>query len=488
MIMKKYTLLGHVFELEENAHHFLARYIERIEQYSTHHSISVEIIDDIKYSIIEKLYAYATPITEKQVIEVANSLGEPEVMFDESDEQVSLDEQKKGNIFTREKPVIWWVCYWLAKSLNVPVKIMRIIFLILVALNGTGLILYVILALFVPFKDKKKTTWAVGNVLFEIVRIAFWLLILSVVVPLTFGSLAGTWMMFFTPVIENQSIAAWIPQYMYGVGVLVSMAFLLLAVGTVGALFKQRWLNKTLWLLAAIVIVVGGVVTAGTGYKIVMQAMANQTTVEQNMVFEGSSISGDRVTIDMTNITDYTDSWPYFGVWSADVRLIRTTWTNISVQVKTNLRGQSDAHIQDAIAKLQPLDITGSANSVVISRTGKLFTSQIPFAGVHKHIIIAVPSDKEVFINKDHRTNMYVQNDGLGRWYCAAKVYVYNPTLEEFTCKNSSWEVFYDIEDDFDDMIEKRIEQRVQERMSDSMEERNSRDGYDAIPPMYPQE
>lgn len=83
--------------------------------------------------------------------------------------------------------------------------------------------------------------------------------------------------------------------------------------------------------------------------------------------------------------------------------------------MKTTLRGQSDAHIQDAISKLQPLDISGDVNNIIISRTGKLFTSEIPFAGVHKHIIIAVPSDKEVFIKKDRRTNMYVQNDGLRR-------------------------------------------------------------------------
>jgi hypothetical protein len=79
--MKKYTLLGHVFELEDNAHHFLARYIERIEQYAASHHIAHDVIDDIKYSIIEKLYRYETPVTEKQVIEVANSLGEPEVIF-----------------------------------------------------------------------------------------------------------------------------------------------------------------------------------------------------------------------------------------------------------------------------------------------------------------------------------------------------------------------------------------------------------------------
>lgn len=62
---------------------------------------------------------------------MANSLGEPEVIFDDTDETIG-EESKKGNIFSREKPVIRGVCYRLSKSLNISVKVLRIIFLILV--------------------------------------------------------------------------------------------------------------------------------------------------------------------------------------------------------------------------------------------------------------------------------------------------------------------------------------------------------------------
>ncbi len=158
--MKKYTLLGHVFEFEDNAYHFFVRYIERIEEYATSHSVGGEVMTDIKYSIIEKLYRYETPITEKQTIELANALGEPEVIFGESEEAEGESEHtfKRTFAIDKEKPMIRGVCYWLAKSMNVSVRIMRIIFIVLALINGAGLVLYVILALFVPFKDKKKTT------------------------------------------------------------------------------------------------------------------------------------------------------------------------------------------------------------------------------------------------------------------------------------------------------------------------------------------
>lgn len=231
MNMKKYTLLGHVFELEENAHQFLSRYIERIEQYAATHGVSREVIDDIKYSIIEKLYRFETPVTEKQVLELANSIGEPEVIFDETvdEDGEKTSRRKRTRFIDKEKPMIRGVCYRLAKSMNVSVRIMRIIFIILAFLNGTGLIVYAILALFVPYKDKRKTTGVLGNVLFEIVRIVFWLFMLSIVLPATIATIVVTGLMVFTPVIDNQSIAARIPQYMYLVGVVMSIALILLS-------------------------------------------------------------------------------------------------------------------------------------------------------------------------------------------------------------------------------------------------------------------
>lgn len=66
--------------------------------------------------------------------------------------------------------------------------------------------------------------------MFEIIRVIFWLFILSALVPATVTTIVVTGLMFFTPVIDNQSIAAWIPQYMYLVGVLMSVALLLLSV------------------------------------------------------------------------------------------------------------------------------------------------------------------------------------------------------------------------------------------------------------------
>lgn len=105
--MKKYTILGHLFELEDNAQHFLARYIERIEEYAKSHSISAEVVDDIKYNIIEKLYTYEAPVSEKQVMHIANTLGEPAVMFDENEDgEQKTHAFRRALIIDKEKPLI----------------------------------------------------------------------------------------------------------------------------------------------------------------------------------------------------------------------------------------------------------------------------------------------------------------------------------------------------------------------------------------------
>lgn len=107
--MKKYTLLGHVFELETHAHAFLSRYIERIDHTATSQHISRDILEDIKYSIIEKLYSYKTPISEAQVMQLAKEIGEPEDIFDTDTTKITEDSNETSRLqqrFGKEKPMI----------------------------------------------------------------------------------------------------------------------------------------------------------------------------------------------------------------------------------------------------------------------------------------------------------------------------------------------------------------------------------------------
>lgn len=154
------------------------------------------------------------------------------------------------------------------------------------------------------------------------------------------------------------------------------------------------------------------------------------------------------------------------------MRIIRTTGENIEVKIKTTIFGQSEEHLNDAVTKLQPLDVSGNLNTLTLSRTGKIFTSEIPFAGVHRHVVIAVPLSRDVYIDKDWRTNMYVQNDdtGLGRGYCAARVFVYSPDADEYRCRNGEGEIYYNVPT-VEGKIREEIQQEIQEDINERMRE-----------------
>lgn len=109
---------------------------------------------------------------------LAETIGEPEQIFEIKNEAGEVIGSKSNILdrrFGKQKPMIWGVCYWIAKSFNIPVSIVRLIFLVAVFIYGTSIWLYPLLALFVPFKDKKSTTGATGNIFFEIIRVIIWL-------------------------------------------------------------------------------------------------------------------------------------------------------------------------------------------------------------------------------------------------------------------------------------------------------------------------
>ena len=60
--------------MENRAYSFLESYVNRIDTYAEEQELSEEILEDIKYNIIEKLYTSSTPIREDLVIELAESI------------------------------------------------------------------------------------------------------------------------------------------------------------------------------------------------------------------------------------------------------------------------------------------------------------------------------------------------------------------------------------------------------------------------------
>ena len=450
-------------------------YVERIRKYAQQHSISSDIIDDIFYNIIEKLYAGGVPVTEQYAITVANGIGEPDNIFGEADSSLDdASEPKKWKI-QKDKPLIWGVCYWIAKSLGVSVTRVRILFLVLLLFRGSTFFLYIVLALFVPYKEKSKTTGRVGNFVFEIVRICLWLAVLCMLLPIVGGVTVGTGLVFFTPAIHNQSFAAWIPSHMYRTLGIACISLFILLIGSLGGLFKQKWITKTVALLSFIGLFVTALVTAGTMYEKALQIEMNEDNFFDTTVLTGSR-NADTITLDIQDIENDI-AWTDFPLIQNRVEVIPSTGDRVIVTVETALRAPSEEQKELNRQFYIPLTVTEDKGTVSVISPQKTFSQQVPFAFVRRFISIQVPQNKKI-IAKDseflYSLKNHYFNDGEGkntRTECAEDntSYSYSGALNAFICDNVVVVQDYDNdrEDHFDleDRIEERVEQRVQERM-----------------------
>ena len=134
------------FDMENSAKDFLEKYISRIDKYAKSHHISDDVLDDIHQSIFEKLFEVKWEITQKKLVKIVNSIWEPEDIFDE--ESLWIDTpSKKTQIESKYRPRILWVCAWLAELMNIPVRVLRLIFFILIFTYSFGIWLYLVIFL-----------------------------------------------------------------------------------------------------------------------------------------------------------------------------------------------------------------------------------------------------------------------------------------------------------------------------------------------------
>ena len=180
--MTKFKFQWQEFKMDDSTKEFIEKYISKISKYAESHNISDDLVDDIYQSILEKLLELKWDITQKKVVQIVNSIWEPEDIFeDESDVesvQTSFDSKKKQDksdlksyekwqntnwTRPRDKSILLWVCAMFGQATWIGVWLWRILALLwswfflatwLVWLFCFWWWIYVILALIFPIKDK----------------------------------------------------------------------------------------------------------------------------------------------------------------------------------------------------------------------------------------------------------------------------------------------------------------------------------------------
>ena len=422
--MKKYNLLWHLFELEPRAYDFLDSYVQRIETYAHNHHINNDILDDIKYNIIEKLYTAQSPINEAFVMNLAETIGEPEQIFEVREAQDEESETQSNILerwFWKDKPMIWWVAYRIAKSLNIPVAIVRLVFLIAVFIYGTSIWLYPLLALFVPYQDKKKSSGQVGNLFFEIIRVLIWWGVIFLLWSALFWTIFGISVVSILPTLSNQSLQGIIPRYLYPLVIVAMIALLVLLIGSLWALIKKNWLSKTLALIC-IIIIIGSTITAGlTGFMTVNKYNYNPKTIDTSSV---GSLSTDDGTVIINLSSDqqiakanymgnfFGEEFKDVGIFQ-EIKLLASTGTELYVETVDSVNILSQNNSNHILSMRTQPSMSTSGNTVNLTLPNNIFSQKVPFSFAERTINIYIPKDKKVIYN--NKSNLRYRTPSM--WY-----------------------------------------------------------------------
>ena len=445
--------------MEDRAYSFLESYVNRIDTYAKEQEISKDILEDIKYNIIEKLYTSPTPIKEAFVMNLAENIWEPEAIFDWRDASEIGENSEPSNLFQRwfgtNKPQIWWVCYWIAKSANIPVMWVRLFFLIAIPFWGLSVWVYPVLALFVPFKDKGQTTWKNWNLFFELVRIGLWLMILFTLGGLFLWGVMAITLFSSFPTISGQ-VVQWVLPRFYLIAWVSMVALSILLIASLGALFKQQWFRKWIILTALVTLllgwVIGGILGANQWFQILgTNHIEHKTQLLSNEKIDWKNL---KITVD-SDVKRYLSplgtygGW-FFGIegrfWRAEhIQFIASENDTISAWVETEFLPINE-NPETIVSKLSPVQskFDKENSELSIHFPTQMFSSLVPFVGAQRRVVISVPKDMTINYKNstlglsDNISSRYSIDMKDSGWYeCLNKDVLYFETnTNRRVCKN----------------------------------------------------
>ncbi len=276
--------------------------------------------------------------------------------------------------------------------------------------GGISIWLYPLLALFVPYKDKKSTSGSLGNIFFEIIRALFWIMVIGGLWSILMAAIAATIGIGFTPLISNQSLLALVPMYMYPITIASIIAITILLVGACGALFKKTWVTKTFALMAVAITMIGVISAIATIYQKGMSVVSHGTQTSSQSI-TGSSTSSDSIIVNLSGGAN-NRSWfeEEFGTNFSSIKLVAVSGDNFSAHIETNLRILNDEAEELITSSLLPVDLTVSGNNLNIVFPDKLFSQKVPFSFTSRKLILSIPESKKIIFNNNSQAKLYTDN------------------------------------------------------------------------------
>jgi phage shock protein PspC (stress-responsive transcriptional regulator) len=153
------NLAGRVYHIDEDAYVRLKTFLDTLEKKFKSEPGKKEIIADIEARIAEllneKLNNNRQVVTNSDIDYVIEILGDPEVIFENNEETEpaysrSYERQYRRMYRDADDRIIGGVCAGLAAYWNLDPVLVRVIFIALTILGGSGVLIYLILLIILP--------------------------------------------------------------------------------------------------------------------------------------------------------------------------------------------------------------------------------------------------------------------------------------------------------------------------------------------------
>lgn len=448
--MAEFKIQGQTFKMESSAKDFLEKYISRIDKYAKSHHISDDVLDDIHQSILEKLFEVKWEITQKKLVKIVNSIWEPEDIFDE--ESLWIDTpSKKPQVESKYRPRILWVCAWLAELMNIPVRVLRIIFFILIFTYSFGIWLYLVIFLIRFVTNRELASASVSDGVKRIIsRLWDWIRFLWKVVKRWFVlccALFLIWIIIWLWVVLYYLITGFIYSNIdYSAlfpaitkrwvmsGIISAFIFLL---ALIWILFKKKFTNNA----ALIIAIWCGILAFVIAFISIWEIKEIFGNYEPRITKE-VSVEIPKTDETLQILVKNSDSYPNF-LFSEPrfVNLFASDDDKLKAVYTFYFRNWNDEHVTKAIENVSDLEYEWVWNNrlMIQLKDGKLFSKKTPAVPTNISIDLYIPKDLEIKL-----VNMWYMTDPVEapvwmkdlwtRSYHTCDTIRYNDKTESFYC------------------------------------------------------
>ena len=498
---------------------FVILHLQRIKDFVEKYNIEKELYQDIEDMIFEKL-SNEKELTQLNITKIFKEVWEPEIIFSEyidnnsikisqektqtnSSESSSTEKNNEKLFFEnmidkwwdRDTKNAWflWVSLVISEKSNLPVWMIRLLFVIFFLGWWFGFLIYAILWIILPIKwfdykwkdnfwylkvqlyhfikdwflnilrsIKNIAVWIVQN-FFDLVKISF-KFIIKYIIPIirflffacialalwwVFLWLIVLWALYFSNIsINNIDYTSVLPNYfiwgiitwIYSIWVFM-IAFFLFSV-------SWKWINKYILLSWFVTLVIATFLWASTSFHLI-QLYSKENIIKQEAKIELNQKDSKDLVVDINDIVSHLENLPFYSYrWSSSITLVSTKDNILKVAIENNFIWNDEIADKLSKALVEPTLIRN--NWEIKIDNPKMFSKWVPPAPMKREITIYIPEWYSIKFDNYAPYLFYIVNAHLSidekySWYtypdCWNKKIWYSKEEKDFICKLSDDEM-----------------------------------------------